>query len=131
MSTAPSELHDDQEYLIETAVSHRLRGRPPNQKLEFLIKWAGFDKSASTWEPWDGLLDNDVVHAYMRLHNLEHLIDPQYLTADSPSACSPAGAPSTETSSRYPSTPPATSSMAPFVDILAAAHSPHGEGGRG
>ena len=131
MSTAPSELPDDQEYLIETAVAHRLRGRPPNQKLEFRIKWAGFDMAACTWEPWDGLVDNDIVHAYMLFHNLEHLIDPQYLTADSPSACSPAGAPSTETSIRYPSTPPATSTVAPFLDNLAAAHSPQGEGGRG
>ena len=131
LPTAPSEPPDDQEYLIETAVAHRLRGRPPNQTLEFLIKWASFDMSASTWEPWDGLVDNDIVHAYMQVHGLEHLIDPEYLTADPPPACSPAGAPPTDTSSRYPSTPPATSTVAPFVDILAAAQSPQGEGGRG
>jgi hypothetical protein len=112
-------------------VAHRPCGRPPNQKLEFLIKWAGYPESESSWEPWEQLVDNDIVHTYMRLHSLEHLIDPEYLTADPSSACPPAGAPSPDTSSRYPATPPATSTVAPLVDILAAAHSPQGEGGRG
>ena len=42
---------DGNEYEVESILNHRKRGK----KLEYLIKWAGYDSSQNTWEPEENL----------------------------------------------------------------------------
>ena len=61
--------HDVDEFHIEMILSHR--GRFTNKhKLEFKVRWTGFDESFDTWEPWKNLKDVDKLHDYLRLIKL-------------------------------------------------------------
>ena len=72
--------HDNMEHYVGAVLDHRPRDRPESQRraLEFRIRWAGYDASYDTWEPWPGLRSNEVVHAYMRTHGMVRIISPLY-----------------------------------------------------
>jgi hypothetical protein len=104
-------------------------------KLEFLIKWSGYDASQNSWEPGEFLLNNVIAHAYMRSHEMAHLIDSEFLETVSPTSAlsSAIDGPRTEPSpadSRSP--PPALSAtttvVTPSVTSPAAGSVPQGEG---
>jgi transposase InsO family protein len=65
--------HDVDEFHIEMILSHR--GRFTNKtKLEFKVRWSGFDETYDTWEPWKNLRDVEQLHDYLRLINLPNEI---------------------------------------------------------
>jgi hypothetical protein len=41
---------------------------------KFLIRWRGYDDSHNTWEQWENVRNNLVVHQYLREHKLASLI---------------------------------------------------------
>ena len=55
---------DDKEYVIETILQHRGDMRR-KRTLEFLIKWAGYDESYNSWEPWSAIRATDQLHQYL------------------------------------------------------------------
>ena len=56
-------------YEVEAILSHRInrniRGR---NKLEFLVKWQGYDAEHNTYEPFANLRNNVVLHGYAENH---------------------------------------------------------------
>jgi hypothetical protein len=57
------------EHDVQDIISHRYFGK--SRALQFLVQWAGFAKSASTWEPASGLKHSRaLVQAYKRKHRL-------------------------------------------------------------
>ena len=61
---------DTDQFLVESILAHRGYSGNPGQnktsKLEFLIKWVGFEEPE--WLPWRNLYANSIAHAYMKLH---------------------------------------------------------------
>ena len=53
-------------YEVEKVLSHRLRTINGREKLQYLIKWKGFDRILSTWEPLEHLDCAEVLEAYWR-----------------------------------------------------------------
>jgi hypothetical protein len=49
---------EDDEYYVETLLKHRKR----LGKLEYLVKWVGFDEN--TWEPVENILDDNLIRQY-------------------------------------------------------------------
>ena len=47
----PVEAEEEEQYVPERAVDKRLRGL----RLEYLIKWRGYDDSENTWESISGM----------------------------------------------------------------------------
>jgi len=120
---------------VEKVESHHpQKGRKAKGQLEFLIKWSGYDASQNTWEPWESLLDNEIVHAYVRGHDMAHLIDSEFLEPDSPTSAlssandGPRTEPPPADSSSLPPALPATTTVAPFVTSPAADCAPQREG---
>ena len=65
--------HDLDEFEVEQILLHR--GRFTNKReLQFKVRWAGYDESYDTWEPWNSLRDVDKLHDYLRLINLPNEI---------------------------------------------------------
>jgi hypothetical protein len=52
---------EDEEFEVEGIVGHRIN--PDNGKVEFRVKWDGYDTSKNTWEPLEMLGRNDLVLA--------------------------------------------------------------------
>ena len=68
-------------FLIKAILNHRPKsknpGRPfdtskPKTQLEFQVEWEDYPKPS--WEPWDALANNGVLHAYLRANNGTHLL---------------------------------------------------------
>jgi hypothetical protein len=103
-------------------------------KLEFLIKWSGYDASQNSWEPGESLFSNVIAHAYMRNHEMAHLIDSEFPVIVSPTSAlsSAIDGPRTEPSPADIRSPPpalsATTTVTSFVTSPAAGSVPQGEG---
>ena len=127
---------DDQEYLVEKVETHRFqKGRSKAKgQLQFLIKWSGYDASQNTWEPWENLLDNVIVHVYVRGHGMAHLIDSEPHAPDSLTSVlsgandGPRTEPPPADSSSLPPALSATTTVAPLLTSPAAESAPQGEG---
>ena len=50
----------------------------PNWKtrMTFKVKWMGYDQE--TWEPWDNLKSNVILHEYLKDHKMKKLIPQSY-----------------------------------------------------
>ena len=58
-------LVDNNEFYIDFIVAHR--GSLNHRKqLQFLVRWAGYDASDDTWEPYANLRHAIPLHAYLR-----------------------------------------------------------------
>jgi hypothetical protein len=128
---------DDPEYLVEKIESHRDkkgRNKAGMGKLEFLIKWSGYDASQNSWEPGESLFSNVIAHAYMRNHEMAHLIDSEFPVIVSPTSAlssaidGPRTEPSPADSRSPPPALPATTTVTSFVTSPAAGSVPQGEG---
>ena len=64
---------DYEEDEVEAIIRHI--GNPKQKtKMEFLVRWLGFDESEDLWLAWDELRNNTVLHQYLRDNNMEKLI---------------------------------------------------------
>ena len=56
------------EFIVEKCLA--VKGDPRNQrrKLQFRIRWAGYDESNDTWEPWECCYNNDQVRRFLLAH---------------------------------------------------------------
>jgi transposase InsO family protein len=71
----PREVARTDNQLFEVEEVKRHRGDPKyKSRLQFLIKWAGYDDSENTWVPWSDVRNNAIVHRYLRARRLERLI---------------------------------------------------------
>jgi hypothetical protein len=43
-------------------------------KVEFLVKWTGYDDTHNTWEPYSGVRNTAQLHKYLREHKLLYLL---------------------------------------------------------
>src|SRR5579863_1513246 len=67
----PDLISGEAEYEVEEIRSHRCHGR--RKQLQYLLKWKGYLESDNTWEPADQVHAPDLVKAYHRRHQLEHI----------------------------------------------------------
>ena len=42
--------------------------------MKFRVRWAGYDESCDTWEPWKNVMYNDKLHEYWRAKKMKKLI---------------------------------------------------------
>jgi len=50
-------------------------GKPKKKtKMQFKVRWKGYDDSHDSWLPWKDLKNNWVLHQYLHIHNLGRLI---------------------------------------------------------
>ena len=67
----PDLIAGEAEYEVEQIRSHRRHGR--RKQLQYLLKWKGYPESDNTWEPADQVHAPDLIKAYHRRHQLEHI----------------------------------------------------------
>ena len=59
----PVIIEGEKYYHVEQILDHRTRGRSPNTRIEYLVKWKGYDDSNNTWEPAQNLTQ-DLIEQY-------------------------------------------------------------------
>lgn len=59
-----SESGSEAEFVVEKVIDKRIR----QGKVEYLLKWRGYDSDDNTWEPKDNLQCSDLVEAYEKDH---------------------------------------------------------------
>ena len=77
--TDPKEvaMHDQEEFVIESILDHR-GDRTRRKTMEFKVRWAGFDSTHDSWEPYCNLRDTDQLLAYLRANKLNALINKKH-----------------------------------------------------
>ena len=70
-------LTDRGEFFVESIQDHI--GDPKlKSKMQFKVRWAGYDESEDTWEWWKELRDNVKLHKYLNSNGLEDLIPKEH-----------------------------------------------------
>ena len=64
---------DYMEFFIENVISYRENSKCKT-KLEFQVKWLGYDETHNSWELYTNLRDSDQLHVFHRQNNLLLLI---------------------------------------------------------
>ena len=68
-------------FLVKAIRNHRPKSKNPDRPfdtskpktdIEFEVEWEGYPQT--TWERWDALVNNSILHAYVRAHNGAHLL---------------------------------------------------------
>jgi len=65
------------EFLISKIIDHKPRNFSNKSKrceLFFLIEWEGFSEDHNSWEPWENLRNVELIHEYLKGHNMKYLI---------------------------------------------------------
>lgn len=77
--TDPKEvaMHEQEEFLIEAIIAHR-GDRTRRKTMEFKVRWAGYDSSHDSWEPYSNLRDTDQLLDYLKANNLKALINKKH-----------------------------------------------------
>ena len=52
---------DEKEFIVENVID---KCKGPDGKVQYLIKWKGFDNTENTWEPTENLNCNDLIEEY-------------------------------------------------------------------
>jgi hypothetical protein len=65
--------HNHGEYLVEKITEHR-GDRHEKDTMEFLVKWAGYNETENSWEPYSELKHNEQLHSYLETHRMRTLI---------------------------------------------------------
>ena len=76
MDTNPVDIAraEQNEFLVESILEHRHDGSKRRTGYEFLVKWAGYDSSDNTWEPWEFVRDNQHLIKYLYTHHLRQFL---------------------------------------------------------
>ncbi len=56
---------NEQEFVVEAIIGHR-GNRNRRSTMEFKVRWARFDASCDSWEPYKAFLHVDKLHDYLR-----------------------------------------------------------------
>ena len=64
---------NDQEFVVDGILAHR-GNHHRRSTMEFLVRWAGYDESSNSWEPYKALMHVDKLHDYLREHRMRALI---------------------------------------------------------
>ena len=70
---------DQELFNIEKVISFAGRTKP-KKKWTFLVKWEGYEDTYNTWQSWDDVKGNAVVHDYLRQINMASAIPKSYLS---------------------------------------------------
>ena len=62
-------LLDHEEFLVDEILQHKGVWTKISD-ITFLVRWANYDSSQDSWEPWSNLRRVDKMHSYLRLHNM-------------------------------------------------------------
>ena len=69
-SPTPIVVDGHEEYVVDSILAHRTCNvggrRRARTKIEFLVRWAGFDDLDNTWEPADSVQDLQAMDTYLR-----------------------------------------------------------------
>ena len=68
---------DDDEYTVEAILQHQ-GNTQRKTSMRFLVKWLGYSDDDNTWEPYQNLKDNSILHQYLDDHNLSNLKPPSH-----------------------------------------------------
>ncbi len=60
-------LLDHDEFVVDNILQHKGQWTKISD-MTFLVRWANYDSSHDSWEPWSALRRVDKMHAYLRLH---------------------------------------------------------------
>ena len=64
---------DSQQWDVDHIVDHS-GDKSSRKTLKFRVRWAGFDASFDTWQPYADLRHNTKLHEYLRIHKMKSLI---------------------------------------------------------
>ena len=73
-------LKDNQYFLVAQILAHKGNIKQKST-LRFKVKWANYGEEGNTWEPWNTLRNNLVLHQYLREKKLDKLIPPRFRSA--------------------------------------------------
>jgi len=68
---------NEQEFVVESILSHR-GNRNRRSTMEFKVRWARFEESCNSWEPYKALLQVDKLHDYLRANTMMTLIPTEH-----------------------------------------------------
>jgi hypothetical protein len=69
--------YEESETFIVESIQHHKGTQFKKEQMTFRVKWEGYNEE--TWEPWDNLKDNVILHNYLRSIKLMALIPKKYL----------------------------------------------------
>lgn len=69
---------DNQMWDVESVIAHKGDPKGSKKQLFFRIKWAGYDATRNTWEPWENVRDTKALHAYLTAKKLKALIPQKF-----------------------------------------------------
>ena len=64
---------NEQEFIVGEILAHR-GNHQRRSTMEFLVRWAGYDETSNSWEPYKALMHADRLHEYLREHRMRSLI---------------------------------------------------------
>jgi hypothetical protein len=69
----PEIINGEIKYKVEAILAYRMR----RKRMEFLIKWVGYNEAKdSTWEPLKSITNSSLIlHKYCQEHGLLHLLE--------------------------------------------------------
>lgn len=71
---------DKRQYVVEAILNFE---RPAKGKersnYKFLVKWMGWPKEEATWEPYDNVKNNAILHKFLREHNMSEMIPRRFV----------------------------------------------------
>jgi len=75
---------DIDEFLVANVIDHRPKTKGAKRSdMEFLVQWDGYDASHDSWEPWETLRNNSIIHDYCLSHNMKRFVPKNIQQSDS------------------------------------------------
>ena len=68
---------NEQEFVVAEILAHR-GNYQRRSTMEFLVRWAGYDETSNSWEPYKALMHVDRLHEYLREHRMRSLIPKEH-----------------------------------------------------
>lgn len=70
-------LADTQHFEVEQILAHRGEGNKRSE-YEFKVRWVGLSAEDDTWEPWENVRNNAILHQYLAAHRMKRFIPVQF-----------------------------------------------------